>query len=403
MPPKAFAKKLGGAAGMKVEDLEAEGSTPAPKGRRRSVAAEGSQGTAQESKVTDDTPLKRPATGKAKQAGTKRSSKNAEEGEEPAPKKRARKPKPEGPYTSFKEQGSIPEPELSRSAKKIPGKRLGLLSWNVGGLRAFLKGRIGDLQDAVRQASPDVIGLIEHKLQEDTSETSAALDALLEALPDFEVGAVSYSTAKKGYSGTLVLLRKGSMKPVKVSPDEVSCATNEGRLIVVEFETIFVVLCYVPNSGDGLKRLDERLKQWDPQLREKLKTMAKQKAVVLMGDLNVAHQDKDIWNLEAPHVPKSAGTTHEERESFSQLLASGFKDGFAVSHPEALGAFTYWSVRAGNRKTNKGLRLDYVLASEGMIQDSSKDTKSCPQLIETFHLPKLAPGDHCPIGAVVAV
>ena len=36
---------------------------------------------------------------------------------------------------------------------------------------------------------------------------------------------------------------------------------------------------------------------------------------------------EDIWNVEAPHVPKSAGTTNEERESFSKLIDSGFKDG----------------------------------------------------------------------------
>lgn len=82
----------------------------------------------------------------------------------------------------------------------------------------------------------------------------------------------------------------------------------------------------MPNSGDGLKRLTERIEQWDVQLKERLLALAQKKQVVLMGDLNVAHRDQDIWNAEAPHVPKSAGTTAEERESFGKLLESGFKE-----------------------------------------------------------------------------
>merc|ERR1719450_1749183 len=102
------------------------------------------------------------------------------------------------------------------------------------------------------------------------------------------------------------------------------------------------------NSGEGLVRLKERLEKWDPRLRSYLQGLAKKKPVLLLGDLNVAHRDADIWNLEAPHVPKSSTTTPEERASFGKLLTSGFVDAFAELHPAARGAFTYWSIRAGN-------------------------------------------------------
>ena len=77
--------------------------------------------------------------------------------------------------------------------------------------------------------------------------------------------------------------------------------------------------------------------------------LEKTKPVVYGGDLNVAHLDGDIWNLEAKHIPKSAGTTPEERTAFGQLLGGGFKDSFRFFHPEAEHCYTYWSVRAGNR------------------------------------------------------
>lgn len=381
--PAKFQKKLSDSVG-EVKDLESPSeSTPVPKEKKADKNA---------------TPAKRPA-----QKRVKKDVKDAEEEEVDAANKKAKRAKKvkEGPYTSFK-QGSIPEPQLQRRVDLPEGKAgLNVLSWNVGSLRAFLKTRIADLQEAVKLAAPHVLGLMEHKLQEGAPETESALEELSKALPNYRVACVNYSTVKKGYSGTLVMLHTEAPEPISVLAEDLPAAAAEGRMVVCEFSSLFLVLCYVPNSGDGLKRLKERVEKWDPQLRERLHALAEKKSVVLMGDLNVAHQDKDIWNVEAPHVPKSAGLTPEERQSFSTLLESGFKDGFALQHPEAFGAFTYWSVRAGNRKTNRGLRLDYVLVSDAMT--SKGEGEDGPVLWDTFHLPAVATGDHCPVGAVIAV
>lgn len=71
---------------------------------------------------------------------------------------------------------------------------------------------------------------------------------------------------------------------------------------------------------------------------------------VLLGDLNVAHLDADIWNVTAKHIPKSAGCTPREREAFGQMLADGpYVDCFRHLWPEATGAFSYWSTRSGNQ------------------------------------------------------
>ena len=82
---------------------------------------------------------------------------------------------------------------------------------------------------------------------------------------------------------------------------------QEGRLITAEYPHLYVVNAYVPNSGDGLKRLDYRLQQWDIHFAEYLQQLAAKKPVVLTGDLNCCHQEIDI------HAPKknlkSAGFT----------------------------------------------------------------------------------------------
>ena len=98
---------------------------------------------------------------------------------------------------------------------------------------------------------------------------------------------------------------------------------TEGRLITAEYPSLFLVNAYIPNSGDGLKRLDYRIQQWDGHLAEYLQQLAKTKPVVLTGDLNCSHQEIDI------HAPKrnlrSAGFTQvcpTRSASFSSSLSA---------------------------------------------------------------------------------
>ena len=102
--------------------------------------------------------------------------------------------------------------------------------------------------------------------------------------------------------------------------------------------------------------------------------------MILTGDLNVAHLDSDIYNYDAKHIAKQAGCTPVERKSFGEVyLEKGeFIDGFRHFYPEAKGNFTYWSQRSGNRKVNRGLRLDYFICSPSLFDDKDalqvKDT-----------------------------
>lgn len=108
---------------------------------------------------------------------------------------------------------------------------------------------------------------------------------------------------------------------------------GEGRLITVELDSLYLVGCYVPNSGEGLKRLDYRLTEWDPFLRQYLKDLHAKKPVILAGDLNVAHLDLDIYNHEAKHIVKQAGLTPQERASFGTMLGEGYVDALRFLYP----------------------------------------------------------------------
>jgi len=179
----------------------------------------------------------------------------------------------------------------------------------------------------------------------------------------------------------------------------------------------------VPNSGQKLERLDYRTKEWDKHLVEFVKLKEKERGVpvIWLGDLNVAHlvcapgflenicvghfnfessilsyhsQALDVWNEGAKHLAKSAGTTPQERESFSLQLQEGYCDLFRELHPEAKGQYSFWSTRAGNRQPNKGLRLDYFVGSKSLLVD---DSSSKVVARDSYMDPEQLGSDHCPV------
>ena len=88
---------------------------------------------------------------------------------------------------------------------------------------------------------------------------------------------------KKGYSGTAIFTK---VRPLSVKFDFPG-HDQEGRSITMEFNDFYLVAVYVPNAGEGLKRLDYRIGEWDKAFWSHLEGLPK--PVILTGDLNVAH------------------------------------------------------------------------------------------------------------------
>jgi len=234
-----------------------------------------------------------------------------------------------------------------------------------------------------------VLALSEHKLSE--AKAKAGSDELMALCPEYTPH-WAICTAKNGYSGIGVLVKK-SLNVLDVKIDQIA-NLNEGRTVTLELDDVFVVSTYVPNSGQDLKRLDYRIDTWDPALRAHVAQLQQTKSVCVLGDLNVAHLDADIWNVSAKHIAKSAGTTPRERASFGTTLEEvGLADAFRTLHPDAAGCFSYWSTRSGNQHLNRGLRLDYALLSKALVDGGSAPL----QLHFCDMLKEYAPnGDHCP-------
>jgi exodeoxyribonuclease-3 len=241
-----------------------------------------------------------------------------------------------------------------------------IYSWNVNGVRSALgKGLAGFIADA----DPDVLCLQETKCE------SATARELGLAFPHQHW----HEAEKKGYSGTAVLSK---VAPLSVATDFPGDHPAEGRVVTAEFGGLFVVSAYVPNSQRELERLDYRLR-WDADFRKYLARLSKRKAVVVCGDLNVAHAEIDLANPATNR--RNAGFTDEERASFGVLLQDhGFTDTFRAQHPALAQRYSWWSYRPGIRARNIGWRLDYCLTSDGLkyaqpeIHDQVKGSDHCP-------------------------
>ena len=242
------------------------------------------------------------------------------------------------------------------------------ISWNVNGLRACVQ---KGFTEFFREADADIFCLQETKLQE------GQIDLETPGYHQYWNYAV-----KKGYSGTAVFTKE---EPLGVSYGiGVEEHDHEGRVITLEYPDFYFITVYTPNSQDGLKRLDYRMK-WEDDFLAYVQSLDEKKPVIWCGDLNVAHQEIDLKNPKTNR--RNAGFTDEERGKFSELLAAGFTDTFRYFYPDRKDIYSWWSYRFRAREKNAGWRIDYFLVSNRL------DEKLVSAGIHT----EIYGSDHCPV------
>ena len=243
------------------------------------------------------------------------------------------------------------------------------VSWNVNGLRAVAGKGFADI---FADFDADFFCVQETKLQ------AGQID--LEFL-----GYKSYwdYAEKKGYSGTAVWAKH---EPLGVSYGlGVDEHDHEGRAVTLEYPDFYLVNTYVPNSQDGLRRLDYRMR-WEDDMRAYLCGLPK--PVVFCGDLNVAHEEIDIKNPASNR--RNAGFTDEERAQFGNLLGAGFIDTWRFQHPGEV-KYSWWSYRFNARANNAGWRIDYFVVSEALRD----------RIVSTEIHNEIFGSDHCPVELVL--
>jgi exodeoxyribonuclease-3 len=223
-------------------------------------------------------------------------------------------------------------------------------TWNVNGLRACAN----SFFDYLASTELDFYALQETKLNEP-----------FENLEGLGYTIIWNFGKKQGYSGTAIFCK---YKPISIKYGfGEKKYDQEGRIITLEYESYYLINVYVPNSQGGIERWYYRL-SFDSKFLDYIDILAKNKNVIICGDLNVAHNYIDIYKDNLRNEEKQHGFTSEEREGLNKLLNLGLIDVFRHFNPNKEDAFTWWSNKFNKQTENRGRRLDYFLVSNNIIQ-----------------------------------
>ncbi|KRJ97167.1 recombination repair protein 1 isoform X1 [Drosophila yakuba] len=262
---------------------------------------------------------------------------------------------------------------LDKDAFALPADKefnLKICSWNVAGLRAWLK---KDGLQLIDLEEPDIFCL---------QETKCANEQLPEEMTRLPGYHPYWLCMPGGYAGVAIYSK---IMPINV---EYGIGNEEfddvGRMITAEYEKFYLINVYVPNSGRKLVNLEPRMR-WEKLFQAYVQKLDALKPVVICGDMNVSHMPIDLENPKTN--TKNAGFTQEERDKMTELLGLGFVDTFRHLYPDRKGAYTFWTYMANARARNVGWRLDYCLVSERFVT----------KVVEHEIRSQCLGSDHCPI------
>jgi exodeoxyribonuclease III len=237
-----------------------------------------------------------------------------------------------------------------------------LTSLNLNGIRsATSKG----LEDWVAATAPDCICVQELKAQ--ASDVAGRFEQLAGLQGHF------HYAVKKGYSGVAVYSRhEPSDVVIGIGHPEFD---DEGRFVELRFDTparrLSIVSCYFPSGSSGDDRQAAKYRFLDfmyPELRQR----SASREVILCGDVNIAHHEKDLKNWKGNL--KNSGFLPEERAWMTRLLTEGgWVDVYRQLHPdETEAAYTWWSNRGQAYAKNVGWRIDYHLATPALAETAQR-------------------------------
>ena len=235
-----------------------------------------------------------------------------------------------------------------------------LTSLNLNGIRsAASKG----LEEWVAATAPDCICVQELKAQ--APDVAGRFESLAGMKGYF------HYAQKKGYSGVAVYS--------KHEPSDVVvgiCNTefdDEGRYVELRFDTPqrkrSIISCYFPSGSSSEERQEAKYRFLD-LIYPWLAALRSEREVILCGDVNIAHHEKDLKNWKGNL--KNSGFLPEERAWMTRLLnEGGLVDVYRRLHPdETEAAYTWWSNRGQAWAKNVGWRIDYHLATPGLAEQA---------------------------------
>ncbi len=270
---------------------------------------------------------------------------------------------------------------------KEPDLAFKIATWNINSARL----RIQQIVKFLESERPDVLCLQEIKCREAEFPRGA--------LNDIGYRHIAIS-GQKGMHGVATV----SLKPFERPQSTAFCRHNEARHVATRHDGIEVHNFYVPAGGD------EPDIETNPKFAHKLDFLGKMTAhfsgrgkhedLVLVGDLNIAPHEHDVWSHK--QLLKVVSHTPVETESLIDLRdAFGFVDVAREVMPEPEKLFTWWSYRSKDwKKSNRGRRLDHIWVSPSLKdralargRDGFRIHEECRSWTQ--------PSDHAPVTTVL--
>ncbi len=251
-----------------------------------------------------------------------------------------------------------------------------LATWNVNSLTV----RLPQLVDWLGRQQPDVLVLQETKLTDDK-------------FPQADIQAAGWHSVwfgQKTYNGVALLAR---IAPVDVLHNIPGFDDPQARVIAATVGGLRIVGAYFPNGqAPGSDKFAYKM-AWLQALHGWLRgELARHPQLVLMGDFNIAPEDRDVFDPVA-----WAGQIHctpEERAHFQALCALGLADAFRLfDQPPRI--WTWWDYRNLAFRKNQGLRIDHILVSQALrLRVTACTVDKLPRKNER-------PSDHAPVLATL--
>lgn len=265
-------------------------------------------------------------------------------------------------------------------------KSLKITSWNINSVRL----RAPNIARFVEEEAPDVICLQETKCQDGEFPEKAFREM---GLPHLVLNG-----QKGGHHGVAI----ASKHPIEQVKSPKLCREGHSRIIAAKLAGVEVHNIYLPAGGDepNPETNDKFAHKLDfiDRLGKAYKKLNGEKRI-LVGDLNVAPHEHDVWSHK--QLLKIVSHTPVETEGLEAARIMGkFEDLARLAHDDAQKLYTWWSYRAKDwAKSNRGRRLDHIWANKAALADVDLDSFK----IHLAYRGGWKPSDHAPISITMSV
>jgi exodeoxyribonuclease-3 len=251
---------------------------------------------------------------------------------------------------------------------------LKVASWNVNSLNV----RLPHVLAWCDIARPDILALQETKLTDDRFPVEALLEA----------GYHSIYSGQKTYNGVAILSREPA---VDCTTDIDGLDDPQRRILAATIGDVRIINLYVVNGSEvGSEKYEYKLHWLEQVNRFVVDEMQRFDKVIILGDFNIAPEDRDVHDPDAWHERILCSTP--ERQALQAMLDLGLSDTFRLFEQEEK-TWSWWDYRMAAFRRNMGLRIDLILASKVLAE------KCRAAYIDKEPRRQERPSDHAPVVA----